>query len=674
MVKLDPYTVESEKVDRPLEETLSSIGYLPGEVLEGAAVLDLNDALRFLANVRDADWIDSGIVIRGINSEGVGGPAGSPMATLYLDGIPQTTQGTRRGALGVWDVASVEVLRGPQSTLLGRNALAGAIRVETRDPSFTPEAAVLAGVGNEGFREGAAMVSGPLGEKFAYRFTVEADHGEGGIGYPNYQGLPNLDRRAEADFAQVRGKVLYQPEGEAGRRALLTVSQAYHSPAYGDVDGASAGVDFFEDRVWGLQTSALFDEARATDVTLAGLRVEIPLERDWRLESITGYTRTVTDRSSVDLATRGEIDEDEYSQEVRASHAGERFETVLGLFGLTGDQTNTRAQQRPWEAFQRSEVSAAETTNYALFGETRWRFAEAWSVVAGLRYDREENAVRSLGQRMDAQGRVISSTASRTEAEFDAWLPKIGIIHDLPNGSHLSLTVQRAYRAGGAALNQLTGTHYSFDPENAWNYEAAWKGTGLDGRLFYAVNLFSMDWSDQQINVPQVPGDFTSDLILNAGASTVWGGEIEVRGRIGEALRLLASVGLARTEFDDFRFLQFGSELDLSGREFPQAPDFSAVLGSEYEIGRGFSLGADVKYTSPVLSRSILEGLPADTLPSYVVANAQLAWRHRHWSVTAYVNNLADEEYLLYRYDDPAFSLATVGRGRTFGLNVQWRY
>lgn len=427
VVELAPYTVTGEKVDRPLIETLTSVGFLPGTLLGQAGVRDINDAFRFLANVRDADWIDSGIVIRGINSEGIGGPVGSPMASVYIDGVPQTNNGARRGALGTWDVAQVEVLRGPQSTLLGRNALAGGVLIQTNNPTFDADYALMAGLGNNGYYEAAFMASGAITETLAIRIAGALDHSGGGIDYPNYSGLPNLDQRADADYQHVRGKLLYLPFSEAGTRFLVTASHTYNSPAYSDVDGASAGLDFFDDRQWGSQTSPLFDEARATETSIASLQVDVPLDGDWSLRSISSYTLTLTDRPSVDNETRGEIDEDEYTQEVRGSYSGERVEAVAGVFALYNESTNGREQQRPWEPFLRRDLSKGETKSVAIFGEARWRLGDEWSLVTGLRYDYEETSSESLNERVDAIGSVTSSSSSSTEADFSALLPKAGL-------------------------------------------------------------------------------------------------------------------------------------------------------------------------------------------------------------------------------------------------------
>jgi len=131
---LGPITVYGARTTQTLNDVTSSVGIVTGETIEERQVRSFRDSFRLMANVRDSDFNDAGFVIRGINSEGLT-PGGAPVASLYVDGIQQTVQGARRGARGLWDVEQVEVYRGPQSTLAGRAALAGAIYVKTKDPT-----------------------------------------------------------------------------------------------------------------------------------------------------------------------------------------------------------------------------------------------------------------------------------------------------------------------------------------------------------------------------------------------------------------------------------------------------------------------------------------------------------------------------------------------------------
>ncbi|HET9397048.1 MAG TPA: TonB-dependent receptor plug domain-containing protein, partial [Nitrospiraceae bacterium] len=131
-------TVTGQKIRRTLLDTQSSVGVVTAEDIETKDLTTFREAFKTMANVMGGDWLDSGFVIRGVNSEGL--TSGAPLASLYIDGAAQTKMGTRRGSRGLWDVEQVEVYRGPQSTLSGRAALAGAVYISTRDPSHDSDA------------------------------------------------------------------------------------------------------------------------------------------------------------------------------------------------------------------------------------------------------------------------------------------------------------------------------------------------------------------------------------------------------------------------------------------------------------------------------------------------------------------------------------------------------
>jgi len=268
-------------------------------------------------------------------------------------------------------------------------------------------------------------------------------------------------------------------------------------------------------------------------------------------------------------------------------------------------------------------------------------------------------------------GAELAASDNTAEADYDAFLPKAGVVFHVTENQRLGFTVQRAYRAGGAAINFVTGESYTFDPEYAWNYELSYRSLWAQGRLRVNANVFYFDWRDQQVEVPQIPSDITSAIIVNAGKSHVIGGEVELEALVLSSLKLFGSLGVSKTEFDDFTLVQLGTELDLAGESFPQAPDWSFAVGAHYTHRLGFFLGGDLKYTSEALSRSLLEGAPRDELPAYTVVNFQLGYQAAHWRLTAWADNVFDEKYFLYRFDTEPLQVATVGRGRVVGLTLQ---
>ncbi|MGC4082793.1 MAG: TonB-dependent receptor [Vicinamibacterales bacterium] len=581
-VVIGDVTVYGEKTGRNLLDTPGSVGVVTGARIQAAELFRVEDTFRQIANVNRADWIDSGIVLRGINSEGVGGPSGSPLATTYLDGVPQTANGARRGLNGTWDLQQVEVWRGPQSTVMGRNALAGSIQLRSNDPSMDWQTAGRVGFGSKALNNQAVMLSGPLvDDKLAFRVAAEQQGGHGDVSYPLYDGMPKLDQRADDQYWMARGKVLYRPTGDARSSILATFSSSKDSPSLGDVDGPSAGVAY-SDRVWGLQTLPVFVEARATRNDVASVDATVALSPTWTLRSVTGHLVTDTQRPSVDLAQTGAFVDRQLTEEVTVSQKSARLETIAGMFLLKGRTTGNRDQQRSYETFLRRDSSVTDVWNVAGYADVRWKVAGPWTLLGGLRVDVEDQDFSSTNSRL-ANGTTLTSSNSATSASFAVPLPKAGLSYALSPSSAVSFVAQRAYRAGGSAVNFTTSTSYDFDPEYAWNYEASWHGQALTrGLLRSGVNVFYLDWRDQQVNVPQIPGDFTSDVILNAGRSTVKGAEVEVNWRSTTGLYLYTALGLADTTFKEFSFLQFGQLLDLAGEPFPQAPGTTMTVGAQY--------------------------------------------------------------------------------------------
>lgn len=667
-------TVKGEKINRNLQKTTSSVGVITQQTLEDKPLFNIKDAYGLLANVRDSDWVDSGIIIRGINSEGVGGPAGSPLATLYIDGIAQTREGARRGALGTWDVGQVEVFRGPQSTISGRNSLAGAVYINTKDPIFDKELAFKAGIGNNHLRNIAVMGNTDISDSLALRVSAERITADGQVDYPTYQDFPFVDERQNEEYWQFRTKALWAPQGDSGLQAVLTFSNSYDSPWINDVDGPSAGVDYF-DRTWGAQSVPVFVAARSVKNQQVGLDISYPLSSTTTLNALLSRVDTDTNRPSVDGATTGALEDTETAQEIRLNYSKDSIDAVFGVYFNQFEVLSTRDQKRPWEDFVRVTDVVTNVDNQAVFGEVNWSITTDLTLIAGFRYDSEEQDFLSKPVRVGADGTLVSSSTDTASAKYSEFLPKIGAQYTLSATQNLGLTIQKGYRAGGSAINAVTDEAYEYAPETATNFEFSYRSTFNNGDSRFNVNVFYLDWEDQQINVPQIPGDFLSDIIINAGESTIKGTEIEFSHTFTDNLSMYSSFGYAKTEFTDFAFVQFGSELDLSGSEFPQAPQLNGAIGVQYENQQGFFTAVDVLYTDDTLSRSLLEGIAADTLPSYTLINLQTGYRiNDTWTVTAWADNLFDKDYFLYRYNDPGFQLASVGSERQFGLMIQANY
>ena len=645
---------------------------ISGEFIERSVMRELSDSFRAISNISIADSVDSGYLIRGINSEGNGLLPSKPLSHIYVDGIAQSLEGARRGSLGTWDLDSFTLLRGPQGTAGGRVSTSGQINIQTKDPTFDEEGSLLFGLGENNLYDSALMVSGPINEYLAARFTAEILDHDGEFNYPLSEGLPKLSERKEDKYYQLRAKILYQPSGENGPQAKLTASHSYDAPQYQDVDGPSAGVDW-QDRIWGVQSLPAFIPAISTEVSQASLSIFKPINEYWSIESLSGIVRTHTEIPSIDLSKNGEIDDQTISRQIKGIYQKARVKSSAGIFYLDGEMNHTYNQKLPFNNFRSRNYENVEFENLALFGEMDFQILPRWSLFGGLRYDHEKLGYSRIYRDIN-ENEVINSKFTSQSSSADAVLPKIGINYKINENNTIGLKAQKSYRAGGMEYDLLNDAEYEYKDEKVWNYELSLSGNSPDKKINYSANLFYMDWKDQQVNIPQIPGDSSTAIISNVNDSQVYGGELEIQAQANENLTLFASLGSAVTKFEDFKLNQFRTETILSGEKFPRSPNFTAAVGFEHQFESGFFLGADMKYTSSRVSRSIFEGLERDDLPEYTILNLRLGYRQDDWSITAFASNLTNEEYFLYRYDTPKLQVGTIGLERYVGLRVTYNF
>lgn len=672
--------VYGQKGRHTLQDTQASVAVVTAEDIATKDIQNFRDAFRMMGNVMDSDWVDSGFVLRGVNSEGLT-PGGSPLATVYIDGAAQTVQGARRGARGLWDVEQLEVYRGPQSTLSGRASLAGALYIKTRDPTFDWDVRARATLASEDTREAAIAFGGPLiDDTLAFRIAAEYQTRENDISYPEYERYSRFDDFIKDEYWQVRGKLLFQPGGGDGLRAVLGYSFAHDSPLYDDVAGPGFGFEYDARRGDLNAASPYFQEAREADNQNLSLEITLPLSDALGFTSVSSWADTDLFIPSINEGTPGEIfvtratqDQKLWTQEARLNYdSAGNLQWVLGVYVAGEDQVTDQRRSVPSGGGRTDFVHrGVETFNAALFGEATWRFASSWKVVAGGRFDYTDTDMEYAARRdffnpalADIGG---GSSASDSESTF---LPKVGLIWEFAAAQSLGVTAQRGFRNGGVAIDTTDLSSYTFDPEYTWTGELSYRSKWQDGDLVLNANLFYTDWTDQQVEAQLIPGDFTSQITLNAGESHIYGAELEASYAITRGFDAFLSVGYLQTKFDEF-VSQVG---DFSGFAFPEAPEWTVALGFEYQHPSGLFGGFDGRKVSRYLARDI-QNAPPDYVGDYFVGNVRFGWRNEKWSVTAFSDNVFDEEYFVYREVLGTFDCCgTLGNRRVSGVTLTARY
>ncbi|ETX13418.1 hypothetical protein OCH239_10575 [Roseivivax halodurans JCM 10272] len=682
-IALDPIMVYGDRTTSEAAQTTASVGIVEEETLSQPTTDTYRDAFDRVANVNTGDATESGFVLRGLNSEGLTpGGFGAPLASVYIDGVQQTVEGARRGLRSTFDVEQIEVYRGPQSTLTGRNALAGAIYLRTKDPEFARSGEAQVRVGSDERRQVGLAFGDAINDRLAYRVSGIYSEKQSDIDFPSYEQYDRYDDFVTDDYWTARAKLLWLPTGSDDTRVLLSYSHSEDSPTTNFIAGEdfSTAAEGFDERrgdIYGALTPDVYagfglpevpgyqDVPRKTIVDNVGLEITHAFSNALELTSVTGYTRSTTERKSINFGTdgatgttNGKFEQELFSQELRLNYdESGRLRWVAGLYAARENQTAFREQ----DIFGPTRTdNETEITNYAAFGEVEYEFLEGISIIAGGRLDDI-----SIDQKAESSG-----VDTETDFEDRVFLPKLGLRYDVTPNQQVSLVYQEGYRPGGAGIQFSSGDTYEYDPSETQNVELGYRGTFMNGALRVNAALFYQEWNDQQIELQEIPGDFNSNYIDNAGLSESWGGELELTYAATPLVDLNAAFGALTTEFTDFE----AGGVDYSGEVFSLAPERTLSLGVDYNIGgTGIFASADATYTGAYKSRIETGTTDRVDLGQYTIVDASVGYGWNNGaSITAYASNLFDKEY--FTYEAGPNVLAGLGEGREIGVQFGYRF
>lgn len=670
---LQSIVVTGELINRNLQDTVTSANIEMGAQLEQRGDNKLDASTQRMGNVFSNGF---NFTIRGITTSGPSNTGRGQTITTTIDGARVSNFFDQNvTTYSTWDLAQIEVLRGPQSTQTGRNALAGAVTINSQDPIFDQETKIRLGSAEGGTRQAAFAMNTELQEDvLALRLSGEVLDSDGFTDYPNTR-----THTGDTDRETLRAGLLWQPNEKAS--ALLKVTRVDQSEPTTEVDRTT-----YPDRV----VTRDFPGSYEKDLTSVNLDISYEISDILHFESSTNHTKLDT-AFAVDpdgtAFNAGEAIRSNYNdaleQELRLRFETDRVNAVVGLFytnldssGRTLGTSPAALLPLPFPLPPTAEVvfeasSTEDTTNKAIFGEIEYEVVDNLRVTLGARYDTEE-----IESTFDAVGNIVNNGVviaplptnpePPTTTKFNAFLPKVGMAYDLDDAQTIGFTYQQGYRAGGRRTN-LGATPfytYTFDPEYTDNYEIAYRSEWNDGDLTVNANIFYTDWKDQQVTVAQstTPNDF---IIDNSGASRLWGGELEIRNMPSDALDLYASLGYANSEFTDF----VANTGDFSGNEFLYSPNWNGAVGGTYELSNNWMLGADLSYTSSTFSD--VANAESNKNDAYWLTNVRATKSFNNGlKVTAYVNNLFDEDYTTFANA----TAVTPGAPREIGFFMQMNF
>lgn len=709
--------VTAERRTDTLQEVPLSISAVSGDDLAKSSIYDTEALASTVPGLVIQRDVVGKAVIRGIGTENftVGG---DPGVATYVDGAYIARSST--GIFDFFDVQRVEVLRGPQGTLYGRNATGGVINVISNAPSDTYEARGSFTYGNYDTMRGEAAMSGPITDGVRARIAGLYSKRDGFTEniFPGLEarGLDELDSK---DLWALRGRL----DVDLGERVTLElIGDIYRDdsnpPAFWYTDDTLPWQDLdpgnpsvyprdlrtvsqgYETATPGF-TSLEVGQANRQDQN--GITGRLTYEGDgFTITSITAWRDIefdwVNDGDGLSdfLVVYFQRDESEqFTQDVQiASNGDGAFQWIVGANYLTEDSEGLYAIPLgplfvPANGFTVVFDGTNETEAFGVFAEGSYSFGPL-TVTAGLRYSDESKDATLATPLFEGDTTFPVQSGS---LDFDAITPRFVVEYEPQDGLNFYASVTRGFKSGGFSL--LDNPLNAFDEEKVWAYEVGMKSQFLNDRVRFNVSSFYYDYTDQQLS--QVTNLATTTS--NAGSSTIWGIESEFAVVPVRGFRLEGNVAYLDTEFDQFcttdtrnTALPLDPEnctidgvalSNLAGNRLPRAPDLTAFLAATYETELTSALDGFVRgewqYTGDQFFSVFNRDNIAQDGYSLFNASAGISAADGTWSVQVWGRNIFDKEYFSNLFESGVFDFVTIPQGfvgppATYGVTVGFNY
>lgn len=637
---IEEIVVTADFRERAANEIPVSVTTLDAAEIEQLSVQHFEELINVVPNL---NWSGDGHRARYLQIRGVGEleqyqGAPNPSVGFLVDDIDFSGIGT---IATTFDIERIEVLRGPQGTRYGANALAGLVYVQSALPSEEREGRVQLTAGGDDMLAGGVALGGPLVGDESLLYRVSAQHYESnGFRDNAYLGRDDSNGR---DETTLRGRLRWQP-GDT-----LTVDLA---ALYADVDN---GYDAFA--IDNSHTMLSDKPGRDAQQSAGGsLRVEWSALPWATLTSITAAADSdiVFDFDAdwgnddswapvtYDYVSRSDRSRRTLSQEFRLASSddgrifGGTTDWLAGLYVLDLEDELVTINRGEYfdpgfnfaDSLDDTFGSRYDATNVALFGQLDGDLGEATRLSVGLRVERRTTDYE------DTAGLRAGPSETMTGGE-------ISLSHDHSGELTSFVSLSRGYKAGGFNLGIVPEDRREFGAEGMWNLEAGIKSSLFDAALALNVSAFYSRRDDQQVRTSfqLIPGDPASFVFFtdNAARGRTLGLEAELRWAVSETFELYANLGLLDAEFEEF----VTPQVDLSGRAQAHAPDYTLAAGASYRHPNGFFARLD----ATARDAFYFDVSHDQRSQPYELLNGRVGYETDRWSVQLWARNLFDRRY-----------------------------
>ncbi len=638
-VDLGTQTVQADFRKTDVQQIPEAVTVVGSEQIEARSAEHLEQVLSFAPNVNFASGASRGryFQIRGIGERSQFVDPVNPSVGLVIDGIDMTGLGA---AATLFDVQQVEILRGPQGTRFGANALAGMISIQSNDPTAETEGYVAAKAGTyDSYGLGAAL-SGSLSENVQGRIAV---HGYESDGYMEDDYL-NRDDNQQQDEKIVRGKLAWQPDVDSELKLTLLyvdIDNGYDAFTFDNSRTTLSdepGRDSQDTTAWALSYDRDLNSAVRLETVLSGSNssAEYSYDDDWTYvgfhpDGYSAFDRYLRDfkRNSLDLRLLSGPDGRIFADST---------DWVMGLYWLRRDENLRR--NYTYDAAQYQSDLAVDS--YSVYAELSTAFTPFTTLTYGLRAERWENDFADNASALDAGVSNVEDDTSET-----LWGGKV-TLETLLASDHLGyVSLARGYKAGGVNTDpEISEDNRTFDTEFNNTFELGLKSSLVDNALHTRIAAFYIQRKNQQVKssygyFDDVEGrPAFQDYLANAAEGKNYGVELESDWDINERLNWLFSYGWLQTKFVDYHYDTDAGEFSQDGRQQAQAPEYNLATAMTYALTNTLSL----RIASEAKDSFYFSDSHDAQSKAYVLWHARIAYQLGQLQLALSGRNLTDKE------------------------------
>jgi iron complex outermembrane receptor protein len=723
--QLEELIVTAQKREENVQSAPLAITAVTGATLAKDRVLTLQDlantmtGISFTANSPQSFEIN----IRGVVNTRLSSPTADQSVSTFIDDVFVSRSGNLNSAF--YDISRVEVVRGPQGVLLGKNVAGGAVNIISNAPSFDASGKVTVALGNYDLRQTNGYITGPIAEGLAGRVSFQTINHSG-----YYKDILHNTDLENLDSTQARAQLLYQPDG-GDLRAQLIVDYAKDSndgihrvglksktlPAsFTPWSSTRALIDALRpgglDRDESLPIWPLFkgdvaptpQGARHETYSIIG-KIDKDLTETIRLSSVTGYRHnhsfTLYDQTGLGPANGYNVAApllfaepvnfiegmNQVSQEVRlaSTNTESRFDWLVGAYY---QKTNVHQYNRYWGESTVLPTLSGEShwddhghnRDLAVFAQVGFKITDTLKLDVGARYTKDKKygfqrgIIVATGDRLNPNDTapLTPLTTNFATAYGDSWkeLTPQATLRWTPDDQNMAyLTVSRGFKGGGfqnSASNAFAAAT-PYNPETVTNYEAGYKTEFMDRQVRWNTAVFYMKYKDLQVQ--QTLASCLCNVISNAPGATIKGVETDVQVAPVRWLRAWASGSYVHAEYDTFVF----AGVDNSGNRMQRTPRWQGAIGAEVTTSVGSwedALSARLSYRY----QGKMPWAPENTTweESYGILDGRITLTppDSPWSVSVYGKNLGDTVYRTNIIPFFQEEMSSFGNPRTYGIEL----